>query len=200
MDCERIKVIILGSSGSGKSSLLYTYIAGEFRDHIDQTVGASFMSKQVKFKDKSVRLDLWDTAGETNSTFSRLYWRGARAILLVYDASNTSTISKVKYWHNIAKEELNDQGLKIFIAACKIDLVDSSSYEIPYEVQEFAQSIHAEVFKVSSKTNQGIEDLFGRIALLSLPNPDNKKSIALNYDRHSSKLKASQAKKKGCCG
>ena len=89
MDSERIKVIILGGKGTGKSSLLHTYITGEFKDQIDSTIGASFMCKQIQFKDKSIRLDLWDTFGnESFLTIGKLYWRDVRAAILVYDVSD----------------------------------------------------------------------------------------------------------------
>jgi len=201
---ERIKVIILGDAGVGKSSLVYTYISGDFREEIEPTKAASFMSKQVKVEGRTVRLDLWDTAGqEKNAILGRLYWREVRVVLLTYDTSTLSTIEKMLRWYDVLVTEMDISTIKIFIAACKIDLLDTE-YQVPSQVTEFSIKAQAPVFKISSKSNCNIERLFNCIAKAALePNSQlsSHSSITLNKHRHSERLEYSSKNihKSKCC-
>lgn len=201
---ERIKVIILGDAGVGKSSLVYTYISGEFREEIEPTKAASFMSKQVKIEGRTVRLDLWDTAGqERNAILGRLYWREAKVVLLTFDVSSLPTIEKMIKWYEVLKTEIEISTIKIFIVACKIDLL-TIDYEVPSQVTEFSIKAQAPVFKISSKTNCNIERLFNCIAKFALESRSqlsSNSSITLNKLRHSEKIENSSSTihKSKCC-
>lgn len=201
---DRMKVIILGDSGVGKSSLVYTYVSGEFREEIEPTKAASFMSKQVKIDGRYVRLDLWDTAGqEKNAILGRLYWREAKVVLLTYDISKESSIEKMIKWHDVVSSELETSTIKIFIAACKIDLFEGN-YEVPSQVTDFSIKVHAPVFKISAKANCNLERLFNCIAKVALDpasQSSSHSSITLNKQRHSERFDQSIAKtqKSKCC-
>ena len=189
MGFEKIKVVLLGSHGVGKSSLLYTYITGEVNISLDATISPSFMSKSLVIKDVNARLEIWDTAGQEKfNTFSRMYCRGARAILLVYDVSEDDALYKLQFWFNLLQNESLDKYAKIFIIANKIDKFESI-YSIPNEIKRFAANIDAKIFETSAKYNIGVSELFYGIAetiiRLNIENPQTT-SLSMSQADHSS--------------
>ena len=203
MNIERIKIILLGSAGVGKSSILYTYVTGSFNDKADPTIAASFISKTIIVNDVSIRLDIWDTAGqEKYFSFAKLYCRGARAILLVYDSSDFQSFTDLEKMLKMVKEENNEPDVKIFIAAAKIDIV-GGKYQIPDAVNTFANTHNAIIFKVSAKLNQGINELFNaignsvRFASKRATTPHS--SISLNSAVHTKASINTIKTKKKCC-
>jgi len=164
------KVVILGDSGVGKTSLITRYIEGGFQKTIP-TISASFWTKKMVVDRTKVTLQIWDTAGQERfRSLTSLYYRGANAAILVYDQTDVNGFESVKNWVNELKE--NTQGeVLIFIAANKVDL--PSKVDNLY-VQEYAKSINAQLFYTSAKENKGIEDLFKSIVAELMK---NKKDI-----------------------
>ncbi|TWW80318.1 Ras-related protein [Takifugu flavidus] len=83
----RVKMVLLGGSGVGKSSLALRFVRSEFRSTVP-TVGCAYMTHMIHLRDVSLRFEIWDTAGqEKYHSVTPLYYRGAHAALLVYDIS-----------------------------------------------------------------------------------------------------------------
>ena len=95
MNVERmkeIKVVLLGQSGVGKSSLVLRFINNEFRPYFETTLGAAFTKKSVTYKNSQFKYLIWDTAGqEKYKALTPLYYRDAQVALLVYDVGNEKT-------------------------------------------------------------------------------------------------------------
>ncbi|KAM3126963.1 hypothetical protein pb186bvf_020950, partial [Paramecium bursaria] len=80
------KLILIGNSMTGKSSLLHYYLKKHAKLNINQTVGVEFASQLLQFKDKSVKLQIWDTAGQERfRSISKAYYRGVIAAIVVFD-------------------------------------------------------------------------------------------------------------------
>ena len=84
-----VKVVLLGDSGVGKSSIVLRFVADNFKADADATIGASYMGKMMQYYDKSIKFNIWDTAGqERYHTLAKMYYRDANAAIMVYDVTN----------------------------------------------------------------------------------------------------------------
>ncbi|XP_040004332.1 ras-related protein Rab-17-like isoform X2 [Xiphias gladius] len=94
----RVKMVLLGSSGVGKSSLALRFGKDEFRN-TSPTVGCAYLTRVVHLRDVTLRFEIWDTAGqEKYHSVTPLYYRGAHAALLVYDISKRETFIRAQVW------------------------------------------------------------------------------------------------------
>ncbi|GAX12898.1 Ras-related protein Rab-7A [Fistulifera solaris] len=99
-----LKVVILGDSGVGKTSLLNRYSTGTFTGQYKATIGADFLTKQVVVTDWTgqrhvVQLQLWDTAGQERfQSLGVAFYRGADAAMLVYDITDPASFDHLEHW------------------------------------------------------------------------------------------------------
>ena len=113
-----LKVIVLGDSGVGKTSLMNQYVNRKFTNQYKATIGADFLTKEVMIEDKLVTMQIWDTAGQERfQSLGVAFYRGADACVLVYDVTNEKSFRQLDSWreefliqvgnpapHNIAKK------------------------------------------------------------------------------------------------
>ena len=156
------KMVLVGEMAVGKSNMVSQYVKAEFHDEYISTNGASFDHKTLFIEEynKTLNMHIWDTAGQERfRALSRIFYKDAKAAILVYDVTRRGTFEELKnYWH---KEMLNNapEGIALAVAANKSDLVLDS--QVPEsEGIEFAKSIGAIFRTTSAKTGDGIEDLF----------------------------------------
>ena len=123
------KVVIVGDSGVGKTSILFRYVQGQFNEHVQPSFGAGFKTKDVAYDangEKTIKLYLWDTAGqERYNSLTKLYFKGANAAIIVYDITDKESFAKAQRWSDqINQFQQNEEGTKIetFVVGNKIDL------------------------------------------------------------------------------
>ena len=96
------KVVIIGDSGVGKTSILFRYMEGHFKESVQASFGAGFRTKDVPCDDEgenTVKLYLWDTAGqERYNSLTKLYFKGANAAIIVYDITNKVSFERAQKW------------------------------------------------------------------------------------------------------
>merc|ERR1719231_1596660 len=96
-----LKVIILGDSGVGKTSLMNQYVHKRFSNQYKATIGADFLTKEVMIDDKLVTLQIWDTAGQERfQSLGVAFYRGADACILVYDITNPKSFDHLDSWRD----------------------------------------------------------------------------------------------------
>jgi len=94
-----LKVIILGDSGVGKTSLMNQYVHKRFSNQYKATIGADFLTKEVVIDDKLVTLQVWDTAGQERfQSLGVAFYRGADACVLVYDMTDSKSFDNLASW------------------------------------------------------------------------------------------------------
>src|SRR5579863_2348528 len=128
-----IKVIVVGDSGVGKTSLIKTYIDQKYDANQFSTVGIDYYGKKLKHDNFDINLGIWDTAGQEKfRSIIKSFFRGADAILLVFDKGNTDSFHNVTDWINIIYEymDINDS-FQITIIGNKSD---TSSVITPAEI------------------------------------------------------------------
>ena len=163
MDQTRVvKIVILGSSGVGKSSIINRYINKNWNQDVQTTLGAAFMDKFVQYRGRNFKFQIWDTAGqEKYGPLAQMYYRDADVAILVYDSTDKQTFSGLKTWHM----ELSEKGPKNLILAIvgnKVELTDEQEVS-ESEGGRYASKHHAIYKATSAKENTGIEELFENI-------------------------------------
>ncbi|KAK4112274.1 ras-domain-containing protein [Canariomyces notabilis] len=132
------KIVVLGSQGVGKTSLVMRYCKGSFNpSQITSTVGASFLTKRVIDTDTDtlVRLQIWDTAGQERfRSISRLYYRGANACILCYSVTDARSFAEMGMWLTELRRNLPPD-IVLHVVGTKADIVarDPSRREVPFE-------------------------------------------------------------------
>jgi small GTP-binding protein len=107
-DAKTIKVVILGESGVGKTSIISRFINDTFDEELVTTTGASYVSKSMKFSDKNqvLNFEIWDTAGqEKYRSLTQIFYKDASIAILVYDITNKDSFDELQnYWYEQIKE------------------------------------------------------------------------------------------------
>lgn len=202
-EISQVKVVLLGDSGVGKSSIVLRFVADTFHQNLDPTIGASFLSKSIEVENHNIKFSIWDTAGqERYHSLARMYYADTAAALLVYDVTSRASFESMKRW----RDELMEHGPRniiLAIAGNKEDLVDREEIDF-MEAKNYAESIGAVYRKTSAKTKNGIEQIFRDIAVRltigkELPITtvkERSRSVSIAIKTPSSPKKP---KKAGCC-
>ncbi|KAJ6245635.1 ras family-domain-containing protein [Anaeramoeba flamelloides] len=156
-----VKIVMLGQAGCGKTSIVMRYIEDTFTPNTCTTIGAAFFLKTALINNKPINIRLWDTSGQERfQSLIPLYYRYAAAALLVFDPSDTLSLSKLKYWQNELENNCEQLPL-IVIVANKIDLDFSIEQKsILLKVQNYAKQSQIPFFQTSAKTGESIQNLF----------------------------------------
>jgi small GTP-binding protein len=158
------KVVFLGASGVGKTSIICRGVSNEFDIKMAGTVGASYASKLVKLSDGDVNLQIWDTAGqERYRTLAPMYYRGAAFAVIVFSVTQEESFEEVSRWVDEMTKEIDELPILIVVGN-KLDLIDERTVAFD-RGEDVAKSIGAVAYcEVSAKTGIGIEELFILIA------------------------------------
>jgi Ras-related protein Rab-1A len=153
------KVLLIGDSGVGKSSLLLRFTDKTYTDSYTSTIGVDFKIQTIKLNDKVVKLQLWDTCGnEQFRTITSSYYRNANGIFVVFDLTDKYTFSQIKMWL-LEIKKYAPENTCITIIGNKVDL--QSKRQISYdEAKEYSNSIQASYFETSAKLGININDMF----------------------------------------
>ena len=157
------KVVLIGGSSVGKSSIFKRFMTGGYSDKGQVTMSASFLEKVVPVAgiDQPIRIQLWDTAGsERFKTLNRIYYRDAVAALVVYDITKKETLQKeADHWIKDLKENAPSNVI-IGLAGNKSDLFKKHEVSLA-ELNSFANKHSISLFnETSAKKDQGINEIF----------------------------------------
>ena len=158
-DC---KVVLLGGSGVGKTSIITRFVSSTFNENHSATIGGYFINKEI-FIEKyniDIKLNIWDTAGqERYRSLTKFFYKDAKIIILTYDITKAETFEELKnYWYDQLKNISLDK-IVIGIAGNKSDLIGDEKVN-EEEVREYASKIEASFRLTSALNNNGIEELF----------------------------------------
>ena len=160
-----IKCVLLGESGTGKSSLIERFITNTFKRDTLSTLIGSFSSKLVYYEKEniSIRFDIWDTAGqEKYRSINKIFYQDAQITFLVYDITQKETYDAIQgYWYQEVKENSPEDAI-IFVLGNKSDLYEKEAIN-EEDARKYAEDIKALYKLVSAQTGEGIEDIFKMI-------------------------------------
>lgn len=160
------KLVVIGDSGTGKTSLLQRYLKGNFIEH-EATVGCAFSSKDLTVDGKTVHFEIWDTAGqERYDSLAPLYLRGASAVIVAYDISRKKSYDRVKTWVRKLEESLQGKenpNLVVVLTGNKSDLVYEREVRLE-EAKAYAWIKGFTFTETSAKTGANVDEMFLEIA------------------------------------
>ncbi|KAG4391443.1 hypothetical protein GLYMA_05G184600v4 [Glycine max] len=132
-----LKIIVLGDSGVGKTSLMNQYVYRKFSQQYKATIGADFVTKEIQVDDKLVTLQIWDTAGQERfHSIGAAFYRGADCCVLVYDVNIHKTFDTLNNWHDefLKQGDMNDpEAFPFVLLGNKVD-VDGGNSRRVFEV------------------------------------------------------------------
>ncbi|OMJ72164.1 hypothetical protein SteCoe_29455 [Stentor coeruleus] len=150
------KYIIIGDSAVGKSCLLLQFTDRRFKNDHDLTIGVEFGARTVSINDKTIKLQMWDTAGqESFRSITRSYYRGAVAALLVYDITNRDSFVSLSRWISEARAHGN-KDITLILVGNKNDLEEQRVISTE-EAQSFADQNNLLFIETSAKTGNNVD-------------------------------------------
>jgi len=159
----QFKLVLLGESAVGKSSLVLRFVKGQFHEYQESTIGAAFLTQTVCLDDTTVKFEIWDTAGqERYHSLAPMYYRGAQAAIVVYDITNQDTFSRAKSWVKELQRQASPN-IVIALAGNKADLGGKRTVE-QEEAQAYADENGLLFMETSAKTAMNVNDIFLAIA------------------------------------
>ena len=168
-DKRIIKIIIIGNSGSGKTSFCNRWIKGTFSDIYKATIMTDFSEKIYKYNDKEYKISLWDLAGQDkNIHTTKILTKNALCCLVFSDITNIKSRNDTLKWKKSVDDNstfLNtDTKIPCFLIENKIDLVDEDTVKNIGELSEFSQKNNFSGFyRTSAKTGENVDFIMNSI-------------------------------------
>ena len=196
-----LKLLLLGDSSVGKTSILLKYISNKFDESSISTVGVDYMDKIIDYNKFKIKLQIWDTSGEEKfRTITKNFYRNADGLLVVFDLTKKESFHHVGSWINEAKE--NNDKLKTLLIGNKLDLKDERIVAIDV-AKQFAEKNNLKYIETSAKDGTNINESFQAIIDL-LFDGKSSEEILHEFTKQDSSLSVVDdsmevKKKKACC-
>jgi small GTP-binding protein len=160
----QFKVVLLGESAVGKSSLVLRFVKGQFHEYQESTIGAAFLTQTICIDDTTVKFEIWDTAGqERYHSLAPMYYRGAQAAIIVYDITSQDSFVRAKTWVKELQRQAS-ANIVIALAGNKADLANGKRAVAFEEAQTYADENSLLFMETSAKTAQNVNEIFLAIA------------------------------------
>jgi small GTP-binding protein len=190
---EGIKIVLLGDSGVGKTTIVTKYVTGKVLTLPSPTIAAANLTKKVVIENHEYDVLIWDTAGqEIYRGLTPLYYRNADIAIIVFDVTRQNTFDSVDFWIDELRENVGDK-ITIVICGNKIDLEEKREVEAE-KAESFASDNNALYVETSGVDGVGIESVFERGIRETLKSGEQE--ITLNKDPN---LVEKSNKNEGCC-
>ena len=160
-----LKILLIGSSGVGKSSILSSYVEQSFDEQTIQTIGVDFKLITREYRNQKFKLQIWDTAGhERFRTITNSYYRGTDAVILVFDLTRENTFEEVEYWLKEITENAADN-IIIHLVGNKNDLPKKVKKE---SIAKLVLNSQIPYIETSAKNNFNLDILFSYYMVFSI--------------------------------
>eukprot|EP01120_Amphizonella_sp_Union-15-10_P015601 TRINITY_DN8063_c0_g1_i1.p1 TRINITY_DN8063_c0_g1~~TRINITY_DN8063_c0_g1_i1.p1 ORF type:complete len:207 (-),score=33.77 TRINITY_DN8063_c0_g1_i1:21-641(-) len=158
------KVLLIGDSGVGKTSLLMRFTRDEFHQEHINTIGIDFKVTNIQINKDRVKLQIWDTAGQERfRTLTAGYYRGAHGIMLVYDITVRHSFDNIHNWLKEIDGFAEGRNLFKVLIGNKQDLSNSRCVTRE-EAQALANKLHLPYVETSAKLGDGVKETFEELA------------------------------------
>ncbi|KAH7728724.1 Ras-like protein Rab-5A [Aphelenchoides avenae] len=156
----QFKLVLLGESAVGKSSLVLRFVKGQFHEYQESTIGAAFLTQTICLDDTTVKFEIWDTAATTR--WRRCTTEERRPPIVVYDITNQESFAKAKNWVKELQRQASPN-IVIALAGNKADLAAKRVVEYE-EAQAYAEDNGLLFMETSAKSSMNVNDIFLAIA------------------------------------
>ncbi|KAG8910281.1 GTP-binding protein of the rab/ypt [Tulasnella sp. 417] len=161
----QFKLVLLGESAVGKSSLVLRFVRDQFDDYRESTIGAAFLTQTVMVDEQTtVKFEIWDTAGqERYKSLAPMYYRNANCAVVVYDITQAASLQKARSWIRELQRQA-DPNITIYLCGNKLDLAANLRQVTIEEAQKYAEEEGLMWGEASAKTGENVQKLFADIA------------------------------------
>ena len=176
------KILLLGDSGVGKSSLLLRYTKNEFISDLRSTIGVEFALKYLTIDNFQLKVQIWDTAGmERYRSITNAYYKGAKGVIVVYDICRQKSFENVDKWIDDFKSKADDDAV-ILLIGNKSDL-DEKREVSKEEAESKAQKNKFGFMETSAKDNNNVQKAFETLFHEIVKIYKNKNNIEFNDNK-----------------
>ncbi|MHA1918066.1 MAG: Rab family GTPase [Candidatus Ranarchaeia archaeon] len=157
-----LKVVIIGDGGIGKTAMVLRYTKDMFQEDYKVTIGVQFATQVEQINEETVKLQIWDTAGEERFSFLMpIYYRGAQGAILVFDLTKRRTFDHLDNWAGLVKKVCGD--IPLILVGNKYDLIDQRRVD-QQEAIDYAKKNGYAYFETSAKTGVNVREAFQILA------------------------------------
>ena len=209
-DEEKIKIVLVGESGVGKTNLIRVVNGESFQEEIQSTISSSYYEKDIIINNKQYTYTLWDTAGqEAYRSLNKMFLKKSKIVIVVFALNDKKSFNEVDFWVNNAKEELKEGKYIMALVGNKSDLFDEQ--EVPDDdVKKKADELKID-FKLTSAAEDavGIKQFFEKLMKDFIKNIGFHKELEKeniinlheekNKEENNKKIFNNGGKKKKCC-
>ena len=195
------KVLLLGNSNVGKSSLFLRFVDDIWNDTFVPTIGVDLKTKTFDIDEKRIKMQIWDTAGQERfKNIIASYYRGAHGILLIYDVTDKDSFKNLSNWLIEIEKNSSKNVLKVLIGN-KTDLEEKRviSYN---QAKEFADSYGLKYIETSAKKNLNVNEAFATLGRELMLASEDKRIVKQKQNKKISVAKMEDLnvqKRRGCC-
>jgi Ras-related protein Rab-11A len=198
----KLKVVIVGDSGVGKTNLIKRFVSNTFTPNSKATVGVEFIRKSYRINNQVFKIEMWDTAGqERYKSITAAYYKGAKGALIVYDTTQKTSFENIDKWMAEIKDK-SSKDMKLMIVGNKTDLKDERQVKTE-EALVKAKDLEAPIMEASALDGSNVKEAF--YDLLKEMYKEIRKKLDIVESQAESGKDAVQLdtteekKKKGCC-
>jgi Ras-related protein Rab-1A len=209
---EVLKIVLIGDAGVGKSCILLRFVEDSFPESYVSTIGVDFMFKRIVLDSnaESTKLQVWDTAGqERYRSITSAYYRGADAIVMVYDVTSKQSFEHIESWVQeiVQYHDSTGESPVVVLVGNKVDVTGPQRKISADDAKELADKLNLLHFETSAKNNDNnVEDMFKTVAKLTLEQKKKTKQehdliarqAALELEKQL-EIEKNQAKHSVCC-
>ena len=203
------KVILIGDSSTGKTSLINRFVNKTFDEKYLCTIGVDFFMKTLELASQTIKLQIWDTAGmEKYKAISSSYYRGSHAAFVVFDLTSRTSFESVTRWIESYYKSNNPQFQKnVVLIGNKVDLEEQREITTA-EAENFAKLNKMVYWETSAKDGKNVEEVFTYIGQILFDTYKDENSLVgnslfMNKDNNQSKSNFTNilhiTDKKKCC-
>ena len=158
------KILIIGDSGVGKSSLLMRFADDTFLENSIRTIGVDFRTRTINVDGERAKLQIWDSAGQERfRTITSSYYRGTHGVIVVYDVTYGESFANVQRW--LQEIDQNCEVVNRILVGNKNDDPDHKVV-LSEDAINFAHQMGIPLFEASAKENINVEEIFQAISEL----------------------------------
>ena len=210
------KLLLIGNSSVGKSSLLYRFVDNSWDENFVPTIGVDFVRifyiynlyiqklKTLEINGKKVKLQIWDTAGQERfKNITASYYRGGNGVIVVYDITDRESFTNLNSWLIEIEKNANKNVFKLLIGN-KSDLEPQRQVQFD-EGKAFAESNGMKFIETSAKTDQKVKEAFETLTKEIIKDNLNRNKPLSDDEKHKIKLNSNttdinkKKKEGGCC-
>ncbi|KAF7632573.1 hypothetical protein Mgra_00008019 [Meloidogyne graminicola] len=167
-----LKIILLGESGVGKTSIVNRFVNKKFLNYYKATIGVDFMQKQLNVDGVDVILHIWDTAGlERYQSLGSAYYRGADCCVLIYDLTSAASFRAIESWRDeflVISNPTDPDDFPFMLLGNKFDLIEKRAVGSSKAENWCRQFVNMKHFEVSAKEDWRLDDAFKEVVRMCL--------------------------------